>query len=155
MSRCVKSIKTNPNILRDLASDGVAPLQRSIPSMNSSRIKALITALLWIAATAGARSFAGSESGFHGKVLAHCDQGCCVDGQCACSMGSKTAPGVPSPALPPAGQQTSKLMLSATQVVPQDRPPPVWSLISRAVIKPGAARPFQSPALTLNCALLL
>jgi hypothetical protein len=123
--------------------------------MNYSWIKTFITSFLWIAVIASARAVVAAESCVGELKTARCEQGCCTNGECGCSMAPAPMPEAPKPALPSQTSPACKLMPLGMPVAENDICPLADKLETRAVTTPEAARPHRPPALTLHCALLI
>ncbi|MBL9133714.1 MAG: hypothetical protein JNG86_21065 [Verrucomicrobiaceae bacterium] len=123
--------------------------------MNCSWIKTFITAFLWMAVIAGAGAAVGAGNNECEVKAAPCKYGCCINGECGCSMAPAQTPEAPKPALPAQTSPVSKLMPLALPLADKGLRPLAGTPETRAVIMPEAARPHRPAALTLHCALLI
>lgn len=123
--------------------------------MNCSWIKTFITAFLWMAVIIGAGAAVGAGNGECEVKDAPCKYGCCINGECGCSMAPAQTPEAPKPALPAQTTPVSKLMPLALPLAEKGLHPLAGTPETRAVIMPAAARPHRPAALTLHCALLI
>jgi len=123
--------------------------------MNCPWIKTFITTFLWMAVIAGAGAAVGAGNGDREGKTAPCEHGCCMNGECGCSMAPAPTREAPNPALPAQTSPVSKLMPLALPSAEKGLRPLAGTLEDRAIIMPEAARPYRPAALTLHCALLI